>query len=338
MNVIRNLFLNRKNNAIIAVLIILALTICASSIVVASDKTIESEVKQQDKSTIKTGSGERYHTTVEQHTEGTLSAQDLHQVSLLTSRVVNHLNDAVTELLDQNSEAAKQEIDNAQNLTKVVRDLLPVTTVTTSVKDASGKEVYKDIDKVQDDKISLYSGMIAMEVVQPIIDAKENEVAIKGLKLADADIIHTSVLADLSYIERKLNRAEALLNKPDEALAQLVLAQSTGVEFVVNESDDPLIEVQHALRLAERMVEEGKHEAAQVNLKLAQIQLETYWPLVDKEAAIAVKQLEDDITALVPKVEEKGAAAKIRKFWERAVNWFHENPSEAHIVENESEE
>lgn len=91
------------------------------------------------------------------------------------------------------------------------------------------------------------------------------------------------------------------------------------------------------MSLAERMVEEGKHEAAQANLRLAKIQLGTYRALVDKEAANAVKQLENDITALVPKIEEKGAAAKIRKFWERAVNWFREEPGEAHIVEKESE-
>ncbi len=77
------------------------------------------------------------------------------------------------------------------------------------------------------------------------------------------------MIADLSYIERKLNCAAALLDEPDKALAQLLLAQTRGVQTVVNETDDPLVEVQHALRLAERMVEEGKHEAVQDNLRLA---------------------------------------------------------------------
>jgi hypothetical protein len=208
-----------------------------------------------------------------------------------------------------------------------------VTTVTTVVKDARGKEVYRDVDRVQDDRIALYSGMIAMEVVEPIIDAKENAAALKGLRLADANVIHTSVLADLSYIERKLNRAATLLDEPDEALVQLSLAQTRGVQLVVNQADDPLVEVQHALRLAERMVEEGKHEAAQDNLRLAQIQLGTYRALLGKEAAKAVKALEDDITALMTKTEEKDAAAKIREFWERAISWFREEPGQAHVVE-----
>jgi hypothetical protein len=174
--------------------------------------------------------------------------------------------------------------------------------------------------------------MIAMEVVEPIIDAKENAAALKGLRLADANVIHTSVLADLGYIERKLNRASDLLDKPEEALAQRALAQTRGVQLVVNEADDPLVDIQHALRLAERMVEEGNHEAAQDNLRIAQIRLGTYRALLGKEAARAVKDLEDDITALMAKTEEKDAAAKIREFWERAVGWFREAPGQAHVV------
>lgn len=332
MNAIRNLLHSKDGKAIVGVVALLALVLFAGTTVVAAEKA-KGVDEQRDQSTITTGSGERYQTTVERRTEGELSAQDLHQVSLLTSRIVNHVNESVKGLLDQDPDAAKPDIEKAQALTKVVRELLPVTTVTTVVKDAKGKEVYRDIDKVQDDRIPLYSGMIAMEVVEPIVDAKEEDAALKGLRLADANVIHTSVLADLSYIERKLNRAAALLDKPEEALAQLALAQTRGIELVVNEADDPLVKVQHALRLAERMVEEGKHEAARDNLRLAQIHLGTYRALLGKEAAKGVQNLEDDIAALMPKTEDKGAAEKIREFWERAVSWFREEPGQAHVVE-----
>lgn len=214
----------------------------------------------------------------------------------------------------------------------MVRDLLPVTTATTVVTDAGGKEVYRDVDKVQDDRIPLYSGMLAMEVVEPIMDAQAKDAAIKGLRLADANVIHTAVLADLGYIERKLNRAAALLDKPEDALAQLVLAQTQGIEMIVNQADSPLVQVQHALRLAERMVGEGKHDAAMENLKLAQAQLGAYRVLLGQEAGQVVKRLEDDIAALMSKTEEKGAPEKIRGFWERAVKLFREEPGQAHAV------
>jgi hypothetical protein len=194
------------------------------------------------------------------------------------------------------------------------------------------------VDKVQEDRIALHQGMIALEVVEPIVDAKEKEAALKGLRLAEADVIHTSVLADLTYIERKLNRAAALLEKPDEALAQLSLAQTRGVQFTVNRVDDPLVEVQQALRLAERMVEEGKHEAARDNLRQAQIQLGMYRALLGKEAAKVVKQLEDEITATMQMLEDKGTAGRIREYWERAVSWFRESPGQARVIEKDAAE
>jgi hypothetical protein len=205
----------------------------------------------------------------------------------------------------------------------------------TVVKDARGKEVYRDVDKVQEDRIPLYSGMIATEVVEPIIDAQKTSAELKGLRLADAQVIYTAVLADLSYIERKLNRGMALLDKPDEALVELALAQTHGIETSVNKVDSPLVEVQHALRLAERMVDEGKYEAAQENLKQAQIQLGVYRTLVGSDAAKEAKQLEDDIAAVMSKVKAEGAASKIREFWERAVSWFREEPGQAHVVEED---
>jgi hypothetical protein len=290
----------------------------------------------RDESKILTGSGKEYQTTVERRTAGELSASDLNQASLLTSRIVKHMNEAVRGLNDQNTEGAKTEIEKAQKLVKVVRDLLPVTTATTIVKDAGGKEVYRDVDTVQDDRIPLYSGMLAMEVVEPLVDAQAKDAALRGLRLADADVIHTAVLADLGYIERKLNRAAALLGKPSDALAQLVLAQTEGVELIVNRVDSPLVQVQHALRLAERMVAEGKYEAARENLKNAQIQLGTYRALLGQEAGKVVRQLEDDVTALMSKTEEKGAAEKIRGFWERAVKLFREEPGQARTVNAES--
>lgn len=303
----------------------------------APDTSAQSPAQQaerRDRSAIETGSGDLYRTTVEQHTEGALSAQDLHQVSLLTSRVVGHLNEAVQDLLDQNPDAAKREIEQGLKLSTVVREILPVTTLTTVVRDAGGKEVYRDVDTVQNDRIRLHEGMIAVEVVQPIIDARERDATVKGLRLADAQVIYTSVLADLGYIERKLKRAAALLEAPEDALAQLALAQTRGVAFVTNPTDHPLVEVQQALRLAERMVEEGKHEAARDNLQLAQMQLGIYRSLLGPEAARTVKQLEDAINALMPKVEDHSAAGKIRGFWEQTVSWFREEPGQAHVVED----
>jgi hypothetical protein len=102
--------------------------------------------------------------------------------------------------------------------------------VTTTVKDAHGKDIYHDVQRVHDDQIPISEGDIAVEVVEPIIEAKKDEASLKGVKLADADLIRTRVLVDLSFVERKLKRATELMGrtqesgKPKEAAAELALA------------------------------------------------------------------------------------------------------------------
>ena len=145
------------------------------------------------------GSGKQYTTTVERHNEGELSAADLNQASLLTSQLLTHVNQAAQQLADSQADSARTEIEKAQTLVKVVRGLLPTTVVTTTVKDAQGKEIYRDEQRVQEDQIPRVSGAVAMEVVQPISEANKDEAAWKGVQLADAALIHTAVLVDLSY-------------------------------------------------------------------------------------------------------------------------------------------
>ena len=148
------------------------------------------------------GSGQLYKTTVERHTEGDLSADDLHQAALLTSQLLKHVNNAAQQLADARTDGARAEIEKAQALLKIVRGLLPTTTVTTTVTDAHGNEIYRDKQQVQDDQIPIFAGDIAVDVVEPIVEAKKDEAALKGLKLSDAELIHTVSLADLSYVER----------------------------------------------------------------------------------------------------------------------------------------
>src|SRR5688572_20198565 len=107
------------------------------------------------------GSGKQYKTTVERQTLGDLSAEDLNQASLLTSQFLTHVDKAAQQLADARTDEARTEIGKAQALVKVVRGLLPATVVTTTVRDAQGKEVYRDEQRVQDDQIPIFSGAVA---------------------------------------------------------------------------------------------------------------------------------------------------------------------------------
>jgi HSP20 family molecular chaperone IbpA len=275
------------------------------------------------------GSGKTYKTFVERKSAGELSAEDLHQASLLGSQLLMHLNAAAAHCLDGKGDSAKPEIEKAQSLAGIIRSLLPTTTVVTVVKDANGKEAYRDEQKIQDDQIPIFSGAIAIEVVEPLVEAKKDQASLKGLKLADADVIRTAVLADLNYIERKLTRAAQLLNKPEEAAAQLALAQNVGIRFSTHKEDSPLIAVQHALRLAERMVQEKKYEGAKENLQLARLRLETYRSLIGPDEGKAAADLEKEIEKVSGDLAKAGSTEKIRGMWDRVTSWFKSEPGQA---------
>jgi hypothetical protein len=311
------------------VLTLAIISIAALGLRAAASETKPATKKDEPATAITTGSGKQFKTIVERKSEGELSAEDFRQVSLLSSRVVMHLNEAVRSLNDSRGDNARAQLEKGLALISVVRQLLPRTEVTTTVQDAQGKEVYRYVDHVQEDRVPLHEGLIAVEVVEPISDAKRDAASIKGVRLADADLLHSSVLVDLDFMERKLKRAlEFLKDKPDDAITQLLLAQSVGISFSVNKQDNPLVAAQLALQLAERMVAQNRPEAANANLEQAKYQLDLYRGLVAEGDQEEVRKLAADITKLQGNIKKAGAGVDIREFWHRLTQWFSRESGE----------
>ncbi len=279
-----------------------------------------------------TGSA-KYRTEVQRETQGKLTAQDFRQVSTLGSQILTHVNAASKHIVDEQPDAARTELAHAQTLIGVIRDLLPTTTVTTVVKARNDEEVYRYVEKVQDDQIPLYKGMVALDVLEAMVDKKKEAAALKGIRLADAELIHTAALLDLDYVERKVERAAKLIDEePDKALTQLLFAGSRGVRLDVHEEDHPLVKAQSAIRLAERMAREGRHEAADENLRLAKLHLETYRSVLGEKAEGHVQKLQQEIQKLAGKTAEEGATDRIRGFWDRVTSWFTQEAGQAHTT------
>lgn len=285
-----------------------------------------------------TGSGDRYKTTVSQETKGELKPEDARQVSVLGSRILTHVRNAARFLGEDKGDQAKAELDHAQRLAKVVREMLPVTTVLTTVADAQGKEVYRYEDRVQEEQIPIVEGLINVEVVQPIVEAKKEQAMLKGLQLAEADLIRTAVLLDLDYVEGKIQQALGEMKEPDKARSALLAAVATGVRFTTHKEDHPLVNVQAALRLAEQQVREGKYDGAKANLQLARVQLDAYRMLVGEAASKDSRDLEKEISLLQDKTREPGAADKIRGFWNRVSGWFKPESGAARQTTEQKEE
>jgi len=287
------------------------------------------------------GSGEKYQTVIERTTSGELSQEDFRQVTVLASRVLLHLNEAVERLIDEQTDEAREQIEHAQNLAGIVREMLPVTTVKTHVEDSRGKTVYDYTEDVQDDRIPVYESTLMVEVVAPIIEAQKDEAALQGLQLQDADFICTSALLDLGYVERKLRRAAELLDDKEQALRQLVLAQTHGLKLTVSEEESPLVKAQAALQLAERMVGENKVEGAKANMQLARLYLESYQGLVSQSNTAAVKNLRQKIDDLSAALDKGGMGTEtardksrglIQGLWKTVQGWMTEQPGQARVT------
>jgi hypothetical protein len=104
----------------------------------------------------------------------------------------------------------------------------------------------------------------------------------------------------------------------------------------VNREDDPLVKAQAAIRIAERMTREGKHEAADENLTLARLHLDTYRAAVGTENHPRIKKLQDEIQAMAGRTGEPGATDEIRGFWDRVTSWFNEEAGQIQVTSGDT--
>lgn len=275
-----------------------------------------------------TGSGEKYKTEITRSTHGAISETDLQQASLLTSQVIGHVNRAVADLADNNPNDAKKVLAKAKTLVGIVRDILPTTDVTTVVRDAKGKEVYRYSETEQKDVIELFGEVAVVDVLNDVLEAKKTDTA--GQEYVGSVQVYTSVMADLGYIERKIDAAMAAMDDPIEAKNQLILAQVKGIDMSVSEVESPLMEARRALKIAEIQVKEKAFDLAKDNLTRAKLKLDEYRLLFGKTKDKAIKEITSKIDTLQQDLNKEGVSSAIRECWQKTVKLFqHDTPNTA---------
>ena len=202
----------------------------------------------------------------------------------------------------------------------VVRELLPVTEVTTVVKDSSGHEIYRSSTTEQDDIIELFSEMSTVDLLDAILDAKKAE--IDGPEYLGSVQLYTSVMADLNYIERKIKAALRTIDTPSEAREQLLLAEVNGVEMDVSEVESPLMDARRALALAEVQVKQQSFDLAKENLDQAKISLDEYRKLFDTSKNAEIETITAGIEDLQKDLKKDGISDAIRDLWHKTVHLF----------------
>jgi hypothetical protein len=311
--------MNMKNIVVLPALLAAALAYQPNASAATKEPQIDRSI---------TGSGSKYMTEVLRKTTGELTNSDLRQVSLLTGQVLNHVSTAMQKLEARNTAAAKAELENAQTLIGIVRDMLPVTEVTTIVRNVAGNEMYRSTELVQDDLIELYDQVAVVDVLDNILNAKKAS-AEEPEYLGSVEL-YTSVLADLGYIERKIEASMKEMDHPNEALEELRLAEVNGVDMQISEAESPLLEARRALELAEVQVLQGSFDVARDNLNRAKAMLQEYEALHGSTNALAVDEITDQIDILSKDIHKEGAAEIIRECWNKTVKLFeHHNPNMA---------
>ena len=90
-----------------------ALALCAAGVALSGPSSLQAAEQATNPTTGTYGSGKNYKTTLERQSEGELSAEDLHQASLLSSQLLMHLNAAATHCIDGKGDSAKPETEEA---------------------------------------------------------------------------------------------------------------------------------------------------------------------------------------------------------------------------------
>lgn len=175
---------------------------------------------------VTTGSGERYKTSISQETKNELKPEDARQVSLLGSRILTHVHNAAGFLGEEKADEARAELKLAQTLAKLVREMLPVPVVSTTTTNAQGKEVYRYEDRVQDDQIPSVEGLINVQVVEPIVKAKKEQAALRGVQLAGGGPHLHSGSLEPGVCGREIQQALAKLQEPEKARTELLAASA----------------------------------------------------------------------------------------------------------------
>lgn len=161
------------------------------------------------------GSQDTLRTRIEQREEGALTRAGMEQVSLLATQIVLHVNRAAEQFVLEDAQAARKEVERAAQLVELIRSILPVRIVTTTVQDAENGTPYACEERIYPD------------VVPVVLTARANLPDPKGDSIRSLrDAVEAAGLTlDLAVVERAIAGVKRDPARPKEAAELLVTAQ-----------------------------------------------------------------------------------------------------------------
>ena len=291
-------------------------------------------------------SGGRITTEVTSETYGELSGADLRDLSVIGSHALALVGDARRALDANDLVEARQHTQRALELIDVVRKMMPTTVQTLKVMDAEGATLFENTRRVPEENIPLYTVVSRVNFLEPVVEAMRDDADVQGVRLSDADLVHTHLTLDIGLLERRLREA-AQAQELDEADAALVAALSQAVQLTQTRIDEPLAVVRDALWYAQRAASAGNYSSARANLLTARQRLAIYRDLLPEDDRSEAIRLYGQLTDLVQRIEDTDEAgeasqnevmAEIEGLFDRVASWFQRPTSETRSGDVETAE
>jgi hypothetical protein len=255
-----------------------------------------------------------------------LTAQERESLSLSAGQLLIHVDRARDALHLNDQTRAKQEVDKALTLARILKTTLPTFTVKTKVD--AGTLHYEDDAKVQPPLVTLHEELNTVAILKPIRNAKKEQekkdAITQGRPLA-ADIelreSRAQLNVDLALVGLEAAQRALSENKTNVAEGALTAVQ-TGVVFEHVVADLPLERARLNLFLARQAVKSHNSQEVTTTLNVAVDALEEYEKMAGSMREKEIAALRKEIEALTRSGQGQAVSEDtINKWWQTIASW-----------------
>ena len=227
-------------------------------------------------------------------------------------------------------DGAETAVDKAQQALQIIRQMLPKSSVTTTVTNPAGDVLYEDTEEIQADTVTVYRSFAAVEVVRPLIASKKEAAEVEGDEFEGSALVEADVVIDLDFIDRRLGAAKRALSESlasvDDSLAE---AQHDGTDLVIATIESPLAEAREALQFAHQAVTRKEYQAAEANLRIARGFLTLYREITPDAGKKDVDALNKEIDAMTQQItgttttNHESTKGAVKGLLDKVNSWWH---------------
>lgn len=268
----------------------------------------------------------RISSVVDAKPDFTLTAQERESLSLSAGQLLIHVDRARDALHTNDQAKAKQEIDKALTLARILKTTLPTFTVKTKVN--AGTLHYEDDAKVQPPLVTLHEELNTVAILKPIRTAKKEQekkdaVAQGRPVAADIELRESRAQLNVDLALLGLESAQRALSENKVTIADGALsAVQTGVVLEHVVADLPLEKARLNLFLARQATKSHNNQEATTALKVAADALEEYEKMAGSNREKEILALRREIQALTQSGQSEPVSAEaINKWWQTIASW-----------------